>query len=103
MIDSSKGGIRLRRRTSTGSMPISAANRSIARSIAAAASGRPAPRYAPVGVVLVTNELLLHSTFGIAYTPGDIIRVRNGSTAPIAGYAPESWTTDNRYASTLPC
>jgi hypothetical protein len=37
-------GTRLRRRTSTGSMPISAANRSIARSIAAVASGRPAPR-----------------------------------------------------------
>ncbi len=35
---------RLRRRTSIGSMPISAANRSIARSMAAAASGRPAPR-----------------------------------------------------------
>ena len=32
------------RRTSAGSMPISAANRSIARSIAAVASGRPAPR-----------------------------------------------------------
>ena len=38
------GGIRLMRRTSTASMPISAAKRSIARSTAAVASGRPAPR-----------------------------------------------------------
>ena len=50
-----KAGSRLRRRTSAGSMPISAANRSIARSITAVASGRPAPRYAPTGVVLVTT------------------------------------------------
>ena len=32
------------RRTSAGSMPISAANMSIARSTSAVASGRPAPR-----------------------------------------------------------
>ena len=38
------GGTKLRRRTSAGSMPISAAKRSTMRSIATAASGRPAPR-----------------------------------------------------------
>ena len=59
-------GMRLTRRTSAGSMPISAAKRSMARSMAAVASGRPAPRYATVGVVLVITDLLLNSTFGIA-------------------------------------
>ena len=38
------GGIMLRRRTSAGSSPSSPAMRSIVRSIANAASGRPAPR-----------------------------------------------------------
>ena len=47
-------------------MPISAAKRSKARSIAAVASGRPAPRYASIGVVLVITAFTLHSTFGIA-------------------------------------
>ena len=49
------GGIRFFRRTSTGSMPSSAAIRSIARSTSAVASGRPAPRYAATGVVFVTT------------------------------------------------
>ena len=44
------------RRTSAGSMPISAAKRSIVRSIACAASGRPAPRIVVIGVVFVTTE-----------------------------------------------
>ena len=52
-------GMRLRRRTSAGSSPISAANRSIARSIACVASGRPAPRNGPIGVVLVTTLTVL--------------------------------------------
>ena len=47
-------------------MPISAANRSIARSIAAVASGRPAPRYAPTGVVLVTTLANAVSSFGMS-------------------------------------
>ena len=49
-------GTRLRRRTSAGSMPISAAKRSTMRSMATAASGRPAPRKAVVETVLVTTE-----------------------------------------------
>jgi len=48
--------IRFRRRSSAGSMASSVASMSIARSIMAAASGRPAPRYAPNGVVLVTTQ-----------------------------------------------
>ena len=48
--------MKLRRRTSAGSTPISAAKASTARSIACAASGRPAPRKAVVGVVFVTTE-----------------------------------------------
>ena len=46
--------------------------------------------------MLVTTELALHSTFGMSYTPGAIMRVRNGSTAPIAGYAPASCTIVSR-------
>ncbi len=57
-------------------MPISAANRSIARSIAAVASGRPAPRYAPTGVVVVTTLLATASALPIAYGPGVIMIVR---------------------------
>ena len=57
---------RLRRRTSAGSRPISAANRSIARSIACVASGRPAPRNGPMGVVLVTTLTVSASIVGIA-------------------------------------
>ncbi len=49
------GAKKLRLRTSAGSMPSSAANMSIARSIAWHASGRPAPRNAPIGVVFVTT------------------------------------------------
>ena len=39
------------------------------RSMAAVASGRPAPRYAAVGVVLVTTDTLQHSALGIVYEP----------------------------------
>jgi hypothetical protein len=79
------GGSRLRRRTSAGSTPISAANRSIARSTAAVASGRPAPRYAPTGVVFVTTDRAYDSTLPKAYVPGVISRVSEGSSAPIRG------------------
>ena len=37
-----------------------------------AASGRPAPRYAAIGVVLVVAANALTSTLGTAYTPGAI-------------------------------
>jgi hypothetical protein len=60
------GAMKLRRRTSAGSIPISAAKASTARSMAAAASGRPAPRYAPVGVVLVTTESELNPAVGMS-------------------------------------
>ena len=90
------------RRTSAGSSPASAAKRSIARSIACAASGRPAPRIEVVGVVLVTTDTVLVSIFGIAYTPLDIKAVRFGRYAPRAGYAPASPRTSIRYASSRP-
>ena len=83
---SSNFGRRLRRRTSTGSIPSSAANRSIARSTAAIASGRPAPRYAATGVVLVTTLRAEHSTRGMSYTLGAMVRVIiTGSTAAKPG------------------
>ncbi len=47
-------------------MAIAAANRSMARSIAAVASGRPAPRYAPTGVVVVTTDRATASARGIS-------------------------------------
>ena len=34
--------------------------------MAAVASGRPAPRYATVGVVFVTTDVVRHSMFGMA-------------------------------------
>ena len=49
----SSGRMKLRRRSSAGSMPSSSAARSIRRSSISAASGRPAPRKAPMGAVLV--------------------------------------------------
>ena len=60
------GGRRFLRRTATGSMPISWANRSTMRSMAAAASGRPAPRYAPTVDVLVTTDRMRTLTSSIA-------------------------------------
>ena len=48
-------GMKFLRRTSAGSSCSSAANTSIARSIACVASGRPAPRNAAIGVVFVTH------------------------------------------------
>ena len=45
------------RRNSTRSMPSSAASASIVRSITYVASGRPAPRYASVGVVFVKTPV----------------------------------------------
>ena len=53
------------RRTSGGSIPISAANMSMARSIACVASGRPAPRNAPVGVALVATAVMSVSSAGM--------------------------------------
>jgi hypothetical protein len=55
------------------------------RSMAAVASGLPAPRYATVDVEFVTTEKLEHSAFGILYGPEVMTRVINGSTAPKAG------------------
>ena len=57
--------MKLRRRTSAGSSPSSTASRSIARSIICVASGRPAPRTGPVGVVLVTTDTISVSILGI--------------------------------------
>jgi len=53
-----EGGMRLRRRSSMGSMPSSRAATSMTRSIAYVASGRPAPRYGPVGVVCVNTPVV---------------------------------------------
>ncbi len=54
MYGNTSGGIRFLRRNATGSMPSSAATRSIARSTSAVASGLPAPLYAKIGVAFVT-------------------------------------------------
>ena len=59
----------LRRRSSPRSMPISAAAWSTSRSMKKLPSGRPAPRYAPTGVVLVNTHRLDTSISGVAYTP----------------------------------
>src|SRR6267378_1700002 len=64
-----EGGMRLRRRSSMGSRPSSRAATSITRSIAYVASGRPAPRYGPVGVVFVYTPVLSMWMAGVVYTP----------------------------------
>jgi len=46
-------------------MPSSAATWSITRSMRNDASGRPAPRYAATGVVLVATDRKLGAIFGI--------------------------------------
>ena len=55
------------------------------RSIANAASGRPAPRYAPTGAVFVVTELVDTATFGMSYTPVAMVRTNMGSNDPIIG------------------
>ena len=64
------GGIRLRRRSSAGSSAIARAAVSISRSIAKHASGRPAPRYAATGAVLVSAPSRTMSQLGTTYAPG---------------------------------
>jgi hypothetical protein len=57
-----------------------------------AASGRPAPRYELVGVVVVPNDCDVNCSFGMSYTPEAITMVIAGSPAPMSGYAPLSWS-----------
>ena len=53
-----EAGIRLRRRSSIGSILSSMAATSMTRSMAYVASGRPAPRYGPVGVVFENTPVV---------------------------------------------
>ena len=73
------------RRISAGSIPISAAATSSTRSMSCVASGRPAPRYAPTVVLFVSTPTVLKRTFGMSYTPTDIICVSIGRMAPKPG------------------
>jgi hypothetical protein len=66
-------------------MPISTANRSMARSTATAASGRPAPRNAVVGAAVVTTDTDEKPTLSRWYTPVSIRWVMAGRNAPITG------------------
>ncbi len=59
-------GMKLRRRSSAGSIPISVAYMSTARSIIWVASGRPAPRTGPIGVELETTEVMSTSILGMS-------------------------------------
>ena len=63
------GGMTFRRRSSTGSTPSSRAARSITRSMAYVASGLPAPRYGPVGVVFEKTPVVSTQMAGVVYTP----------------------------------
>ena len=58
---------------------------SMMRSNIAVASGRPAPRYAAVVVVLVAALFAFTCTFGIEYTPCASWRVKKTRNAPIDG------------------
>ncbi len=57
-------GMKLRRRSSAGSRPIARAAVSISRSMKKQASGRPAPRYAATGAVVVSAPLTVMSQLG---------------------------------------
>jgi hypothetical protein len=56
--------MKLRRRISAGSSPRPRAASSISRSMTYVASGRPAPRYAATGVVVVSAPVTLMSQAG---------------------------------------
>ena len=77
--------MKLRRRISSGSMSSSMAAWSTRRSTSAAASGRPAPRYAPVGVVVVTGTTTSKRIRGNVYVALDMRLVPAGNIAPMVG------------------
>ena len=66
-------------------MPIAAAALSRMRSTIWVASGRPAPRYAPIGVVLVMTVCETKSMTGMSYTAWLSIPVSIGRIAPMIG------------------
>ena len=76
---------RFRRRSSIGSMPSSIDAWSTMRSSSAVASGRPAPRYAPIGVVLVAATTTSNWMPVNRYVPLDIRRVPAGQERADAG------------------
>ena len=69
----------------------------------AAASGRPAPRYAPIGVVLVTTTATSNAILGMWYTPCAIVLVwPTTSTPPKPPYAPASPMNRHRMPTIVP-
>ncbi len=58
-------GMKFFRRSSSGSIPSSAASCSTITSIRCVASGRPAPRVASVAILLVKTPLAVNLRFGI--------------------------------------
>ena len=68
----------LRRLTSAGSRPSVPAIRSIVRSMASAASGRPAPRYGAFGTLLVAATRAVAAKFAILYGPSKCTAVLYG-------------------------
>ena len=85
---------RFLRRSSIGSMPSSSAAWSTARSSSAVASGRPAPRYAPVGVVLVaattTSNWIAAEAVGAVRHPPRAGRQERADAGVGAGVADEA-------------
>ena len=79
------GSRKLRRRTSAGSISTSAANRSTARSMAEVASGRPAPRKAPLGVVVVGTDTARNPAEAMSYTPVNMAWVMRGKNPAMSG------------------
>ena len=77
------GGRKLRRRTTSGSSPSFRAARSTIRSMRKAASGRPAPRYGPVGTFVVAAPTTSTDTAGMRYVPVRSIAVVCGATAVV--------------------
>jgi hypothetical protein len=80
----------LRRRTSAGSRPSALAIRSIVRSMASAASGRPAPRYGAFGTLLVAAMRAAAAKFAILYGPSKWTAVLSAIPVPTGFQAPQS-------------
>ena len=83
------GWMKLRRRISSGASPSSSAATSIIRSMQAAASGRPAPRKAPTGAVLVITPTRVEPQLGdVVDALRHQVRRPDGQRAAEAGVRP---------------
>ena len=98
------GGMKFSRRSSAASILSSAAAWLTSRSTTYAMSGRPAPRYEPTGVQLVSTARNVAYSAGMRYTPVmHTLVLRIWPTDPGDKYAPMSLIQCRRIPRNLPC